>query len=562
LPVSSNVAFQRASDGVILGNAVVTAESSITTVNGVNQVTVTFDRDLPGNLTGAYVYATDPSWRGDGLRLERNTVQEQGFARGISLWGLMNTTLSGSYLRRTAMSAVHLSHSFGATDWLTPPLVGITLANNVIDGAPTELDNYSGLELAAIQSTALAPNFSLMFTSPNQNLTFTGNFIANAARSAFYIGNTTGANVNNNYLLNPNSNPRQDRVSNRSAAGVLMPIAVGDSVNVSTTSNPVDTTSGQVRITDTQYRELAAYAPGGTIRLNAYNLGALATPTSTLIDADGVVRPMTIQGTTSHALDVQIPAGAALGGAYVTLTSGGTKYFGTLFVDSQDNIPAVNGCTYEPSPSSTSVPNTATSVPILVVTQTGCSYQAVDSDSFVTLSGGGTGTSLVSASFSANTGAARSTTLEIAGFPITLTQAAAPAPTPTPTPLLLLLDQSGPAPNQATALDSVLFTRDPFPVVNGADLLNLGADRNTRVILFVMNLQLAPGETAASVVVNLIDSNNQQFDLAAEDVRPVPNFPFTQVIFRLPNSLPVGTCTVKVKAHGQSSNAGTIRIRI
>jgi hypothetical protein len=129
-------------------------------------------------------------------------------------------------------------------------------------------------------------------------------------------------------------------------------------------------------------------------------------------------------------------------------------------------------------------------------------------------------------------------------------------------PLQLLLDESGQASTQVAALDSVLFLRDPFPVVNGADLLNLGVDRNTRVLLFVMNLQLAQGETSASVVVNLIDNNNQSYDVAAEDVRLVPNFQFTQVIFRLPNNLPAGTCTIIVKAHGQFSNAGTIRIRI
>ena len=133
-------------------------------------------------------------------------------------------------------------------------------------------------------------------------------------------------------------------------------------------------------VTDTQYRELAAYAPGGTIRLNAYNIGALASPTVTLTDADGETTAMTIQSTTAHALDVQLPAAAALGGAFVTLTSGGAKYFGTLFVDSQDNIPAVNGCTYESSVSSTSVPSGASSVPILVVTQAGCTYQVASSD--------------------------------------------------------------------------------------------------------------------------------------------------------------------------------------
>ena len=107
---------------------------------------------MPANVTGADTAPLDPSRRGHGLRLERDTVQEQGFARGISLRGLANTTVSGNYLRRTAMSAVHLSHSFGSVDWPTPPLVGITLVNNVIDGAPTELDGQANLELAAIES--------------------------------------------------------------------------------------------------------------------------------------------------------------------------------------------------------------------------------------------------------------------------------------------------------------------------------------------------------------------------------------------------------------------------
>ena len=129
-------------------------------------------------------------------------------------------------------------------------------------------------------------------------------------------------------------------------------------------------------------------------------------------------------------------------------------------------------------------------------------------------------------------------------------------------PIQLILDQSGSDASQAAALDSVLFLSDPFQVVNSADVLNPGVDRNTRLIIFVTSLQLGQGEPSSSVVVNLTDSNNLSYDVAAEDVRPVLNFGFTQVIFRLPDNLPVGTCTIKVKAHGQVSNVGTIRIRI
>lgn len=130
-----------------------------------------------------------------------------------------------------------------------------------------------------------------------------------------------------------------------------------------------------------------------------------------------------------------------------------------------------------------------------------------------------------------------------------------------PKPIRLMLDASGPAIDQVAALDSVLFLRDPFPVVEAANLFNSTTDRNTRITLFVTNLQLLPGTPASSVIINLVDGNNQSYEVAAEDVRLVPGFDFTQVIFRLPNGIAPGTSTIKVKASGLESNSGTIRIK-
>ncbi len=132
----------------------------------------------------------------------------------------------------------------------------------------------------------------------------------------------------------------------------------------------------------------------------------------------------------------------------------------------------------------------------------------------------------------------------------------------TPPPLILALDESGPGSHQATALDSFLLLRDPFPVTSPFDLLHPGPDKNTRVTVFVANLQLAPGDVASSVKVNLFDSNGQSHDVDAEDMRMVPFGNFTQVTFRLPDNLRTGVCVVKVIGpHNQESNAGTIRIR-
>ncbi len=68
----------------------------------------------------------------------------------------------------------------------------------------------------------------------------------------------------------------------------LKPLVVDTtSSGVVTANNVVDNASGRVFVTDTQFRELAAYAPGGTMRLSAYGVGALPNPVLTLTDADG-----------------------------------------------------------------------------------------------------------------------------------------------------------------------------------------------------------------------------------------------------------------------------------
>jgi Calx-beta domain-containing protein len=126
--------------------------------------------------------------------------------------------------------------------------------------------------------------------------------------------------------------------------------------------------------------------------------------------------------------------------------------------------------------------------------------------------------------------------------------------------ILLKLEDSGPVAGQAAALESMLLTRDPFRVETINNWFTLPAGQNTLVTIFAQNLRLNQGETAANVVVNLVDGNNQSFDVPAADVRAVPNTDLTQVVFRLPDALASGTCKVTITVHGQTSNMGTIRI--
>ena len=125
--------------------------------------------------------------------------------------------------------------------------------------------------------------------------------------------------------------------------------------------------------------------------------------------------------------------------------------------------------------------------------------------------------------------------------------------------LLALEQQPGPPPQQAAALESLLFTRDPFRVESIANWWNLPPGQNTIVMIFAQNLRLNQDETAADVIVHL-DGNGQMFDVPAADVRAVQNVDLTQILFTLPDALAAGTCNVTIKAHGQSSNTAVIRI--
>jgi hypothetical protein len=103
--------------------------------------------------------------------------------------------------------------------------------------------------------------------------------------------------------------------------------------------------------------------------------------------------------------------------------------------------------------------------------------------------------------------------------------------------------------------------RDPFRVVPASQIiLNQGADRNTRLVFFVKNLQLAQGETANAVRIHLMDEAGQTSSWPAEDVRTMPTSDLTQVRFRVPDNVSPGMCTVWIEAHGQLSNQGFIRI--
>ena len=127
-------------------------------------------------------------------------------------------------------------------------------------------------------------------------------------------------------------------------------------------------------------------------------------------------------------------------------------------------------------------------------------------------------------------------------------------------PPVLLLDETGPAPNQLAALDSVLLVRDPFTVINPANLLKTPDDPHARVILFVRNIELQPFQSPSLIFITFTAPTGFIFNLNAEALHSIPGLDFKQLVFRLPNVAP-GTYQVKVRFNNVDSNVGTFRIK-
>jgi hypothetical protein len=79
---------------------------------------------------------------------------------------------------------------------------------------------------------------------------------------------------------------------------------------------------------------------------------------------------------------------------------------------------------------------------------------------------------------------------------------------------------SAPNSTRALAMESVELTPEPFPVRSNSFLY--GADRSTRIMIFVLNLSLQAGETASAITADAEDGTHRHYNLAVEYAGKIP----------------------------------------
>jgi photosystem II stability/assembly factor-like uncharacterized protein len=106
---------------------------------------------------------------------------------------------------------------------------------------------------------------------------------------------------------------------------------------------------------------------------------------------------------------------------------------------------------------------------------------------------------------------------------------------------------------RALAVNSPFWTREPFQLDSP---LSSATDKRTRVMLFAMNFDLMPGESASVVTAEAEDASHHIYPLTVETVGTLPDFNWLRfVVLRLHDEMgDIGDVLVRIRVHGKSSN--------
>lgn len=139
--------------------------------------TLTFDQALPALTVGEPMVYADPADRGAGLLIEDNLIEENVFARGLSIWGILGGTVQGNVLRKVDWSAINPVQHLSTSDWMVGPNQNLNIRNNVIEQSnlglgPSVAENFAGIDIESLDHS-----FALNTKSPFQNIDVTNNFL-------------------------------------------------------------------------------------------------------------------------------------------------------------------------------------------------------------------------------------------------------------------------------------------------------------------------------------------------------------------------------------------------
>src|SRR5260370_40046850 len=153
-------------------------------------------RDTPPLAENDPMVYADADFRGSGLLIENNLVEEVLHARGMSIWGIVGGVIQHNVTRNLPWGGINPIQHLSIRDWMTGPISNLTIQGNVVEQFDTAFGSGIVVALAGIDMEADDLNFNLIASgSPFQNVTVANNFISSGPFTGIRVQNLNGGSV-------------------------------------------------------------------------------------------------------------------------------------------------------------------------------------------------------------------------------------------------------------------------------------------------------------------------------------------------------------------------------
>ena len=356
-PQGESIEFINPTTAAVVGTATITSETppfAQQTLTDNETVTLTLNQAIPALGTNFGVVDTDPAKRGSGSVIAYNTIQEGVFSRGVWLTGVQNVSVHDNYIQRTSSNGIFIQQLDANNDNTDAgPSSDITIQNNLVDSSLAYGNPSHGVAFTAASVYSVSQNSqnSQVATSPNSNITVTGNRITNAARSAIRLENVAAGQIANNTIqgyglaaaANVFTQPACCETLAQYQADFAQAILTPSSTSITSANNPTSSTTTsliQSSSTANGYPRLGvgsfAAAYGTNLASSQMTATAPYPPslggvTVSITDSSRTTQSAPVQFVSPGQVNYIVPAGTASGIATITIgSSSGSAQIDTI----------------------------------------------------------------------------------------------------------------------------------------------------------------------------------------------------------------------------------------
>jgi hypothetical protein len=212
-----------------------------------DQMTLTFDRDLPALAAGDEMVFADADMRGAGSSIEDNVVENIPYGRGIYLGGIENVVVQRNVIRGTSNAGINVSELTVPAGGGGLPAHGITIQSNSIEnvlGPQASGAGGASVNQAAIVVASNDQNFDFVSAPVSSNISILNNYIAGSGRGGIWIGELNYGEVNNNVIVRWNQHPELPVWGDAPfPQDFAQPLVMRFSQNLNTSNNVMQATS-------------------------------------------------------------------------------------------------------------------------------------------------------------------------------------------------------------------------------------------------------------------------------------------------------------------------------